>query len=452
MNQAIPLTVAVLLALGLSACVGENMESEPVRQSEEKAMDQDNDEGVMVGKGNRDPDPQVDEASRTALVADNRDFAFVLFDQLREIDPEANLFLSPYSISMALAMVYAGAREETRGQIAQVMNFGLDDEKLHPAFNWLDQALAARADHDPEEEGKAFELAMVNQTWGQADFNFQREYLDQLVKHYGAMIRLVDFENEFESIRREINAWVEEQTNDRIEDLLPPDSLNAETRFVLVNAIYFLASWKNAFEEDDTADAPFVSIDGSEVNVPMMRQTENLGLYQGNETVAVSMPYVGEEVSLVALMPDDAGADFRQWEAQMDRESFDRAVAGLRPGRVSLHFPRFETDSEIALSEQLENLGMSHAFDECLADFSGISGSPPCIPGESIYIDEVFHKSFINVNEAGTEAAAATAVVMMETTAMRPPPTEIRFDRPFLYAIYDHPTETILFLGRMLKP
>ncbi len=406
--------------------------------------------GTAESQVTREAEPQVDDQRFSELVADQRDFAFSLLKRLGEAD-QGNLFVSPYSIASALAMVYAGAHGPTRQQMAETLHFPLEDELLHPAFNRLDRELAARADVEPENEGDAFRLDVINQTWGHEGFEFQQDYLDLLARHYGAGMRLVDFRNTFEQVRLEINDWVAESTEQRIEDLLPPRSLNSDTRFVLVNAIYFLGSWKHAFEEDRTSDAPFARLDESRVTVPMMRQTARFGHHADEQTVAVSMPYVGDDIELVAMMPADAD-DFGQWAAGLDREYFDQVLESMSRRDVALHFPRFESGSDLRLAELLRTMGMVDAFDECDADFRGITGVEPCIPDRSIYIDEIFHKSFVDIDEAGTEAAAATAVVMMRVTAVGPEPPTVRFDRPFYYFIHDRPSGAILFAGRLLDP
>lgn len=401
----------------------------------------------------RETDPDVDNQTFADFTADNRDFAFSLFDQLREDEGDGeNLFVSPHSISIALAMTYAGAEEDTREQMAEALQFNLDDDALHPAFNKLDQALDQRSEIElEEEEDQAFSLDVVNQTWGHDDFDFVDAYLDLLGLHYGAGMYVVDFVSDYEQIRKDINAWVEGQTNDRIEDLLPEDSLTEDTRFILVNAIYFYGTWENTFDEQATSETPFTLLDDTTEEVPMMRQDSRFGLFdkEDDDTIAVSMPYVGEEVSMVAFMPADEEDDFLQWEQDFTRQDFDTVIEEMMDMRVMLSFPRFEDDAEFELEETFEALGMIDAFDECDADFGGITGHPPCLDFKSLYIDEIYHQSFVSVDEEGTEAAAATAVVGDTPTSM---PPSVTFDRPFYYAIYDHPTDTILFLGRMVDP
>ncbi|WP_157960353.1 serpin family protein [Marinimicrobium alkaliphilum] len=406
--------------------------------------------GTVESQVTRDTAPLIDDERFTPLIADQRTFTFSLLQQLGEHE-DGNLFVSPYSISAALAMVYAGAQGETRRQMAGTLNFPLDNDALHPGFNRLDRELGERASDEAANNGDPFRLDVVNQTWGHEAFEFRQDYLDLLARHYGAGIRRVDFRNDAEAVRLEINDWVERKTEERIVDLLPPESLNAETRFVLVNAIYFLGSWKHAFEEESTRNQPFMRPDGSQIDVPMMRQTAHFGHYAGEHTVAVSMPYIGDDIELVAMMPADAD-NFNRWAAELDREHFDGVLENINSRDVALHFPRFESGSDLKLSELLESMGMVDAFDECAADFSGITGADPCIPDRAIYIDEIFHKSFVDIDESGTEAAAATAVAMVRVTSLGPEPPTVRFDRPFYYFIHDRPTGLILFAGRMLDP
>jgi serpin B len=430
----------VLLPLMVAGCT--------VDEDEVAVQQPDNGDEMAV---ERATDPQVDDEVFAGLISDQREFALSLLRQLAAGTGDS-LFVSPYSIAAALAMVYAGADGDTRRQMAQTLHFPLDDDVLHPAFNRLERELAARAELEPDNDGDAFRLDVVNQTWGHETFQFQQAYLDLLARYYGAGMRQVDFRTAFEQVRLEINDWVAEQTGQRIEDLLPPRSLDADTRFVLVNAIYFLGSWKHAFEEDQTSERPFTRLDNSRVAVPMMQQTASFGHHADERTVAVSLPYVGDEIELVAMMPADASADFQEWAGTLDREQFDRVLESMSRREVVLYFPRFESGSDLKLSDVLKRMGMVDAFDECDADFRGITGIDPCIPDRSLYIDEIFHKSYVEIDEAGTEAAAATAVVMTRVTAVGPEPPTVRFDRPFYYFIHDRPTGTLLFVGRMLDP
>lgn len=407
---------------------------------------------LFEGDEERDIDPDVDAETFERFTADNRDFAFSMFDQLREEEGEdENVFASPHSISSALAMTYEGADGNTREEMADALHFEVDDEQLHPAFNRLDLELEQRTDIDTDDD-EELTLEIVNQTWGQQDYPFLDPYLDVLSKHYGAGMYAVDFTTEYEEIRQEINAWVENRTEGHIEDLLPERSLDELTRMVLVNAIYFYSTWADPFDEDRTSEQPFTRIDGSEVEVDMMRHDEptSAGHYAGDDTTAVSLPYVGGDLGLVALKPTDDDADFLEWEQDFDRQAFDEAIDEMdHSGEGYVELPSFEDEGEFDLIPPFQELGMEEAFDDARADFSRMADLQAA--GENLYISGIFHQTFVEVDEEGTEAAAATGVVVGAESA---PLTnfEVRFDRPFYYAIYDHGTDSILFLGRMLDP
>jgi len=408
-----------------------------------------------------EPEPEspavtdMEQSDLETLSLGNRDFALAAFQRLAASEQaDDNLLVSPHSILSALAMVYAGAEGETRTQMREALRFALDEPALHLAFQALDEALEERSKIERDDEAKGFELSIVNRLWGHHDYEFLSDYLDLVERHYGAGIERVDFESDPDAVRLDINAWVEEQTRDRIQDLLPDGALNQDTRMVLVNAIYFLASWQEAFEEDQTRSEPFHRLDGSSVDVELMHKTADFQASVDDQTVAVSIPYLGNDVSLLALMPAGTEDDFESWQASLDRQRFDEIVAGLARKKVALDFPRFTTEGGFRLAELLKGMGMPQAFSPTEANFKRMTGIGPGVLGQSLYIDEVFHRTFIDLDEAGTEAAAATAVVMMRLTAVpvEEEPLPIRFDRPFIYAIYDHPTDSILFLGRMLDP
>lgn len=452
----------LLLGLLLVAC---QPADEPVTDPDEVQEAVEPDEVLIEPNGEPQPEEAIpeevldemdaQEADPVALNQGSREFAFAAFQRaIAEDDADDNLLISPHSILSALAMVYAGAEGETRTQMREALKFALDEPALHEAFQALDEALAERARVERQDDASGFELSVVNRLWGAQDEAFLPSYLELVERHYGAGIERVDFESDPDAARRLINAWVEEQTRERIQDLLPSGALNEDTRLVLVNAIYFLASWQNAFEEDQTRTEPFQRLDGSTVDARLMHRTGSYPAFRDDDTVAVSIPYLGREVSLLALKPANPDADFEAWQAGLDRARFDAAVAGLEGERVALAFPRFTSDSSFRLARMLRRMGMSDAFSRTQANFERMNGVGPGVIGRSLYVDEVFHKTFIDLDEAGTEAAAATAVVMMRLTAMpvEEDPVTIRFDRPFIYAIYDHPTETILFLGRVLEP
>jgi serpin B len=377
------------------------------------------------------------------LVEGNTAFALDLYQSLR--GEPGNLFYSPYSISVALGMTYAGARTETERQMADVLHFDLGQEGLHPNFQALARQLAERAESArPDEEGDRFELNIANALFTHTDYAFLAEFMNQVMDLYDAVAEAVDFRDE-EGSRAHINEWVSEQTEGKIPELIPPGILTPDTRLVLVNAIYFSASWAQAFDEDATQDAPFHLVGGESISVPTMSRTASTGHAEHDGVTVVEVPYLGGEMSFVVMMPElDALEDF---EASLTPARLSELLAGIRYDEVRLFVPKFETRSSFQLNDPLIQLGMPLAFSDA-ADFSGMTGD------RDLKISAVIHQAVIEIDESGTEAAAATAVVMARITSAGPPsePFEIRVDRPFLYLIRDAQTGTIVFMGRLVDP
>ena len=384
--------------------------------------------------------PGVSPAEQALLVEGNSAFAFGLYQALK--GEEGNLFYSPYSISCALAMTYAGARGETAQQMADTLQFLLDQDKLHPAFNWLDAELAKRGEGAEGKDGKGFRLNIVNAIWGQKDYSFLSAFLDVLAENYGAGLRILDFITETEASRLAINQWVNDQTEGRIKDLIPPGAIDVLTRLVLTNAIYFNAAWAYPFDEDMTADGSFYLLDGGHMIVPLMKQTESFGYTEGEEYQAVELLYDNGELSMVILLPE--AGEFEAFEAGLQAQQVCDIISDLQSTEIALTMPQFEFDSEFSLKDALADMGMPIAFSGA-ADFSGMTGNP------ELFISDVVHKAFIAVDEAGTEAAAATAVIM-KLTAVSEPPLEVTIDRPFIFLIRDIETGAILFIGRVINP
>jgi serpin B len=387
----------------------------------------------------RDPSPEVTQADLADLARGNSRFSFDLYHHLKE--GQGNLFYSPYSISLALAMTYAGARGQTENQMGEALHFTLPQDRLHPAFNALDQRLASRGE-SPEGED-AFELNIVNSIWGQEDYDFLPEFLDALALHYGAGLRMVDFARAAEEARQLINEWVSHQTEQRIEDLLPQGSVDALTRLVLVNAIYFNAQWAHQFDPENTSEGPFYLLDGSETTVPLMQQEAFFPYHQGDGYLAVELPYQIGDLSMLVLVPDEGR--FAEFEASLNSDLLAAAAASLESTNLDLTFPSFSFESSFGLSDALASLGMRGAFDPQTADFSGMDGT------RSLYITDVVHKAFVEVDEQGTEAAAATGVVV-GIVSIPPEPVDVTINRPFIFLIRDLETDTILFIGRVLDP
>ncbi len=390
----------------------------------------------------------VSDADLTELVGGNSAFAFDLYRALSE--QEGNLFYSPFSISAALAMTYAGARGETERQMADTLQFRLSRDRLHPALNALDLKLASHGEGGQGKDGKGFRLNIVNAVWGQQGYEFREAFLDVLAESYGAGLRPADFQEAPDDSRMTINDWVAERTEDRIRDLIPPDVITPLTRMVLTNAIYFNAAWSYPFNEANTRDHPFHLLDGGNVDVPMMRTSEDFGYAAGDGYQAVDLPYEGHELSMTVIVPDRGG--FGEFQDSIDAALVDRIIAGMETRYVTLDMPKFEFESKFRLAETLKVMGMSNAFDSAASDFSGMDGKS-CLAGdeECLYIRDVIHKAFVSVDEEGTEAAAASAVVMQVESAP-PKPLSVTVDRPFIFLIRDMETGAILFVGRVVDP
>ena len=395
---------------------------------------------VLKSDKERITSPDVSTGEQALLVEGNSAFAFELYQALRE--EEGNLFYSPYSISLALAMTYAGARDETAQQMADTLHFLLGQEKLHPTFNWLDAELAKRGEGAEGKDGEGFRLNIVNAIWGQKDYEFLTDFLDVLAENYGAGLRILDFITETEKSRLTINDWVSDQTESRIEDLIPQGAIDALTRLVLTNAIYFNAAWENPFDKKMTADGPFYLLDGGQVIVPMMKQAESFSYTKGEGYQAVELLYDGDELSMVIFLPE--AGQFEAFAEGLQAQQVDAIINDLQDTRVTLTMPQFEFDSEFSLKDTLAGMGMPIAFSGD-ADFSGMTGN------QELSISDVVHKAFVAVDEAGTEAAAATSVII-KLTAVPEPPVEVTIDRPFIFLIRDIETGAILFIGRVMNP
>jgi len=383
--------------------------------------------------------PEASPADLDEVGTGNRAFAFDLYSELHA--EEGNLFMSPYSISTALAMTYAGAEGDTEAQMRDVLHF-IDEARLHPAMNAIDLALESRGEGARGSDAGPFRLNVVNATWGQTGYPFLPSYIDVLGLHYGAAMYLLDFARDPEGSRAVINGWVEEQTEDRIRELIPMGLITPITTLVLTNAIYFNAAWNQPFEVADTNDLPFTRLDGSTVTVPMMFQNKEHLYGEGDGWRAVELEYDAPELSMVLVLPD--AERFGEVESSLSETFYQAVMTSLSGHGVAVTLPKFEYESAFGLNDALIALGMVDAFNGGVADFSGMDGS------RSLFIQAVLHKAFVNVNEAGTEAAAATAVIVGRVSI--PEPAEITLDRPFLYFIVDRPTGEILFLGRVLDP
>mgnify|MGYP003604920452 CR=1 FL=1 len=378
------------------------------------------------------------EADLNRLVQGNTAFALELYSKLGRT---GNVFFSPYSISAALAMTYGGGRGITAAEMEKALHFDLGPADTHSAFRELQTRLEAL-----EEKG-GIRLAIANSLWPQKGYPFLQEYLNVIKSGYGAEITPLDFQGETEGARITINRWVEEKTREKIKDLIAPGNLDPLTRLILVNAIYFKGSWASQFKPEQTAPADFFVTPDAPVQVPLMEQVRKFPYAEFDDCQVVKLPYAGNGLSMLVVLPR-AKDGLATIESQLSTEKLTDWRAALAEREVRVCLPKFKlTWGAARLNEPLQALGMADAFSDARADFSGMDGQR-----NWLYIGLVLHKAFVEVNEEGTEAAAATAVVA-KARAVRPtPPPEFRADHPFLFLIQEEETGAILFLGRMADP
>ena len=384
----------------------------------------------------------------TELVDGNTAFALDLYAVLSEDD--GNLFVSPYSISQALAMTYAGARGATATQMADTLHFTLDQSMLPAAFQTLNGDLVTRgtAGADPDNGYPPRSLQIANGLWGEQTFPFSTTFSDQLAGYYGAGLQMADFQNDPDGVRDEINGWVAEHTEDNIENIVPEGAITQDSRLVLANAIYFYGGWLDTFHAKNTTPGDFTLLDGSITSVPFMHQQHFFSYAAGDGYQVIELPYAGSQLAFTVILPDEEQFDIV--EQGLDAATLDVALAGLGSRELVLSMPKFEFASSASLADTLKALGMTDAFEANLADFSGMVDASAPSP---LVISDVLHKAFIAVDEEGTEAAAATAIMMGEGAgAPIEDPLEVTIDRPFIFLIRDTQTGAILFIGRVMDP
>jgi serpin B len=426
-----PLASCLLLLIVLTAC---QPASETIRARTE-----------------RNTSPAAPAADISQLVADNNAFAFDLYHQVAS-EHDGNLIFSPYSISQAFAMLYAGARGDTEQQMAEVFHFSLPQDRLHPAFNALDLNLQPVGALPPTPTPAAWgsppadvRLSIANALWGQTGYPFETTFLDSISLNYAAEIRSADFAANPEAVRHEINTWVSDQTEGLINEIASPDAVNSNTRLALLNAIYFKGDWTWPFA-GGTEDGPFTRLDGSQVSTPMMENSQAyLRCGKADTYHTIELTYGESENTAMMLFVPDAG-QFEAFEATWDPEVFQQSQTDtFSTNMLTLTMPRFKFESDIDLAKSLSAMNLSLPFSGG-ADFSGISASG------SLYISSAVHKATITVHELGTEAAGTTAVFLEESGTTSECGFELAIDRPFIFAIYDTDTSAILFLGRVLDP
>lgn len=378
----------------------------------------------------------VENPKSAAVVEGNTAFALDLYQELK--DTTGNLFFSPYSISTALAMTYAGARENTAKQLADVLHFPSAQKEFHPVFGQLETLL-----NEVQAQGD-IQLNVANSLWPQEGYPFLEEYLALVKKYYGVVITPLDYQRAAEKARKIINQWVEEKTKDKIKNLIKPGILNALTRLVLVNAIYFKGNWANQFDERRTRDDTFYLLSGETIQTPLMAQKKEFAYGENEYWQVLELPYEGESLSMIVLLPNEKDG-LPQLEKQLTAANLRMWTSGLRKQKVKVFLPKFKMTSQFSLAKTLAAMGMRDAFNPDKANFSGMDGRL-----NWLYIKDVIHKAFVDVNEEGTEAAAATATLFGIKMAAQPP--IFRADHPFIFLIRENSTGSILFLGRLMDP
>jgi serpin B len=375
--------------------------------------------------------------------------------------PDENLCISPYSIQSALAMTFGGADGETRAEMMRVLHYPGDGDAIHASFSSLQKSLEETAKKSKEDVQRARQLggpsepitlAIANRLFPQTGYNFRDSFRALITKFYEGAFEPLDFRKNPDAARQHINKWVAERTRDRIRDLIPPDGVNATTRLVLANAVYLKAPWQSEFSDAFTKPRPFHVRGGTPVDVPMMRQQKHFGYARKSGFTVVGLPYVGAELQFLIFLPNDTKG-LNTLEAKITSDTLGQC-AHLEDQMVELYLPRFKFEPPtIPLAAKLRALGLKSMFDQP-AGSANFDRMAPRKPDDYLAVSEVFHKTFIAVDEKGTEAAAATAVTMlMQGLAIQlPKPIVIKVDRPFLYAIQHVPSGACLFIGRVTDP
>jgi len=377
---------------------------------------------------------QSDQYAMEAVVKANNLFAYDLYALIAK--DKGNLFISPYSITSALAMTYAGARGATAEQMEQALHFDLAGPGLHPGFYGLMTQFNAA--------GKSCQLAVANALWAQQGIMFYPAFIETTREYYEAGFKEVNYAADPEHARQIINGWVEDKTNHKIIELLKSGTIDELTRLVLTNAIYFKGKWQQQFKPEQTSTAPFYVSADKTADVPLMYQTAEFMYAENKQIQLIELPYSGDDIVMDIVLPKSRN-DFNALEADLNPGLVDSWLALLRLQQAEVYLPRFKTEKSLSLASYLQRLGMIDAFDENNADFSGMSDL-------FLYITHVIHKAFVEVNEEGTEAAAATAVVMNTKAAAFEETPIFRADHPFLFLIRHKGSGCILFMGRMVDP
>jgi serpin B len=384
-------------------------------------------------------DAQSDAANSndlSAVVNSNNQFAFDLYRKINAQDTGKNIFVSPFSVSIALAMTFEGSSGKTRTQMANVLHLDMPDAHRQTGFS----ALLADTKAGP---GKHYKLNVANALWGQMGYKFEAPFLNATGKYYGGALKSVDFAGNTEGARVEINTWVEDHTAKMIRNLIPEGALNPDTPLVLTNAIYFKGTWASQFKPAATKVEPFNVSKIVKVQTPMMRQTGRFRFIRENGVAAIELPYADNDLSMIAILPD---SDIDKMGAGLTLDQIKQLGVDMFSQEVDVILPRFKMEAGYDMAGMLAEMGMPDAFSKRQADFSAMTSQ------HKLYIGKVLHKARVEVNEEGSEAAAATSVGMVEMAMERKVVEVFRADRPFLFMIVHNSTGAILFMGRLSNP
>jgi serpin B len=369
-----------------------------------------------------------------AVIAANNAFAFDVYSQLATDDE--NIFFSPYSLSTALGMTYEGARGQTADEMASTLRFSVDDD--------FRRAATAVLQNGYNDKTSLYRLEIANALWAQEDFDFSSDFLNLVTKFYAGRATNLDFKNDAEGSREEINSWVESRTNSKIKNLFPKGTVDANTRLILTNAVYFKGMWMDAFDKGETYEGDFTILSGEKVKARLMHKGgKSFGYTDGNGAQVLELPYQGGELSMLLMLPE---GEMNELEEKLSADVVRKYREDLIMQEVDITLPRFELDTKYSMNEALSKIGMPTAFTDS-ADFSGMTDEG------SLAIGNVVHQAYVAVDEEGTEAAAAAGVEMSVTSfKMIAEPKIFRADRPFIFAITDKESGNILFLGRVSNP
>ena len=437
MLLATKLSFPLVFSSILAALVGCGSSTLPAQEEECAARDVPG--CVVASAKSRLVAPPLPLTDVEILVHGNTAFAFDLY---REVAAEpGNVFFAPFSISESLALTSAGARGATESQMTTALHLDLPPCRIHAAFNALEGSITKPKDPGKGSDGGAFQLTFASALFDQAGYPIALPFLDTLAQSYGAAVHVVDFVGAPEVARATINGWMHDHSGQWIDDLLQPGSITTTMRMVLGSAVHFSAAWKTPFVSADTRFAAFTRRDGSTVQVPTMTATQNLSYGEGEDYAAVKLPYDAGDLAMILLLPSQGGLD--ALESSLSPEGLTSIVAGLDTRTVAVELPMFKIEASLGLAAPLAHLGMQEAFSDN-ADFSGMSGTP------GLSLDEVIHQTFVDVDEAGTEAAASVSTAFTTTSAYLP--ATIHFERPYLFLVRDGVTGSILFLGRVDDP